>query len=76
MSGFDRTLRTVKGEMEGILKKMGDVKVILDSDGEGTVEIPVGLYFQILGIVTWLGGQGEEVEEEDEDIPDDDDLPF
>lgn len=51
---FMTTLAAVREELESTLQEMKDIDSMIDPDGEGTVIIPVGLYFQLLGIVTWL----------------------
>ena len=64
---FMTTLAAVREELEGTLQEMKDIDSMIDPDGEGTVTIPVGLYFQLLGIVTWLAVP--EAEEADGDKP-------
>ena len=53
-SGFDRTLVTLKNEMKEVIRELKGIDVALDPDGEGTVRMPVSLFFQVMGIMTWL----------------------
>jgi len=55
--GFEKTLSIVTGEMEEVVGELEDLDVALDPDGEGTVQMPVALFFQILGIMTWISGR-------------------
>ena len=48
---YTEALKNIKAELEQPLKD----NVVLDPDGEGTVTLPVALYFQVLGLITWLG---------------------
>ena len=51
---FTGTLAAVQKELENSIKDDSALDDMIDPKGEGTVTIPVGLYFQLLGIVTWL----------------------
>ena len=51
---FTDTLGSMKKELEDTLTEGTSVDDMIDPKGEGTVKIPVALYFQLLGIVTWL----------------------
>ncbi|MEK0324139.1 MAG: hypothetical protein QQN63_00410 [Nitrosopumilus sp.] len=64
---FTGTLAAVQKELENSIKDDSALDDMIDPKGEGTVTIPVGLYFQLLGIVTWLAVP--EAEEADGDKP-------
>ena len=51
---FTDTLGSIKKELENTLTEDTSVDDMIGSEGEGTVTIPVALYFQLLGIVAWL----------------------
>jgi hypothetical protein len=47
---YNDMLRNIQEELEQPIKD----GVILDPDGEGTVYLPIALYFQILGLIISL----------------------
>lgn len=57
--GFSKTLEIVKGELEEVMNDLKDQDIVPDPDGSGSVTIPAALYFQVLGIITWLAEPGE-----------------
>ena len=47
---YNDMLKNIREELEQPIKD----GVVLDPDGEGTVSIPIALYFQILGLIISL----------------------
>lgn len=57
---FTAHLVDIRDELEEPLKN----NVVVDPDGEGTVSIPVALYFHLLGFITWLSLDGDNADDD------------
>lgn len=57
---FKATLATIRKDMEEEFSDLVQAGEGMDPDGEGTVNISTGLFFTLLGIVTWLSTLEEE----------------